>query len=298
MSAKESSRTWGQRRGRHRVALEGAVVHGEGAGGRPRAASPPFLPTRTPQPALRLSLPFHPTPERLSPHLSPCPPFYPSLHPPPPAPPRWFLAPRSFLGQGRGGSGPGAPRTAMQVPVCAALLLDCTTRAWSFFSCSRRDLGTGRTPQHPAAPGFTPQPPHPAPSCPPFQPWGHLRVLLLQVQDFPLQLLVLGCARRHPGGQGERREVGGHRWQPPPAGCGVSGPYRLSSPSMYSFFFLRLSCADCLFLIFRRIFFSTRSSYWGHRAGGEGSRGQEDPHNPCAPRGAASASQAPQDPPW
>lgn len=131
MSAKESSRTWGQRRGRHRVALEGAVVHGGGAGGRPRAVPPPFLPARAPHPALRLSLPihphlcpsFHPTPERFFPHLSPCPPFYPSLHPPPPAPPRWFLAPRSFLGQGRGARGRGlhAPRcrSPSALPCCS-----------------------------------------------------------------------------------------------------------------------------------------------------------------------------------
>lgn len=33
----------------------------------------------------------------------------------------------------------------MQVPVCADLLVDWTTMAWSFFSCSKRDLsGNGK----------------------------------------------------------------------------------------------------------------------------------------------------------
>lgn len=37
------------------------------------------------------------------------------------------------------------PLTAMQVPVCADLLVDWTTMAWSFFSCSKRDLnGNGK----------------------------------------------------------------------------------------------------------------------------------------------------------
>ena len=41
----------------------------------------------------------------------------------------------------------------MQVPVWADLLVDCTTMAWSFFSCSKRDLrGTGRPLLRPAGP--------------------------------------------------------------------------------------------------------------------------------------------------
>lgn len=48
----------------------------------------------------------------------------------------------------------------------------------------------------------------------------------------------------------------------PPRVCSPRTPsHRLSRPSIYSFFFFRLSWADCLFRIFRRIFFSTRSSY-------------------------------------
>lgn len=45
-------------------------------------------------------------------------------------------------------------------------------------------------------------------------------------------------------------------------------PYLPSRPSMYSFFFLLLSWADCLFRIFLRIFFRILSSYWlGHSFG-------------------------------
>lgn len=192
-------------------AEEGMSLGGTGGGcgswgggwGQTQGCAPPISPCPG-SPSSSPPVPTHPSspvsilPSNPRASLPPPQPVPTLLPVPPPAPTSTTpLVPHSpeLFGAGKGGSGPGAPRTAMQVPVCAALLLDCTTRAWSFFSCSRRDLGTGRTPQHPAAPGFTPQPPHPAPSCPPFQPWGHLRVLLLQVQDFPLQLLVLGCAR-------------------------------------------------------------------------------------------------------
>lgn len=41
----------------------------------------------------------------------------------------------------------------MQVPVCADLLVDWTTMAWSFFSCSKRDLsGNGKPWLSPAWP--------------------------------------------------------------------------------------------------------------------------------------------------
>ena len=47
----------------------------------------------------------------------------------------------------------GSGLTAMQVPVCADLLVDCTTMAWSFFSCSKRDLsGNGKPWLSPAWP--------------------------------------------------------------------------------------------------------------------------------------------------
>lgn len=74
-------------------------------------------------------------------------------------------------------------------------------------------------------------------------------------------------------------------------GCRGWALYRLSSPSMYSFFFLRLSWADCLFLIFRRIFFRTRSSYWGTWGGGSGPLGPGHPWSLCS-------SQVWWDPPW
>lgn len=59
----------------------------------------------------------------------------------------WGSAPRTDrLCQGQGPPlSWGLGLTATQVPVWADLLVDWTTMAWSFFSCSKRDLsGNGR----------------------------------------------------------------------------------------------------------------------------------------------------------
>lgn len=56
-----------------------------------------------------------------------------------------FLLPQASLPRQRnpfflGASEQGVGLTAMQVPAWADLLVDWTTMAWSFFSCSKRDL--------------------------------------------------------------------------------------------------------------------------------------------------------------
>ena len=57
----------------------------------------------------------------------------------PKSPPVSALLAAKGLMEGKTMSAKESSRTAMQVPVYAALLLDCTTRAWSFFSCSKRE---------------------------------------------------------------------------------------------------------------------------------------------------------------
>lgn len=121
MRAKESSRTCGD---------------GDGGGAasfpRPHPGSMPASGARTPRPR-----------DRIGPDLGlqPC-----CSHSSSPFPSRRPLR------RGRGPpspwgppSEPGGGLTAMQVPAWADLLVDWTTMAWSFFSCSKRDLsGSGQ----------------------------------------------------------------------------------------------------------------------------------------------------------